>query len=233
MKKYLLIILLFGAIQSNAQHSGEEKLGSWLMYFGNTKISDKYSLHTEAQLRLYEPVNNFNQLLLRTGLNYHINSYALVTLGYGYIPTETYDKERPDAQSIEHRIWQQFILTNSIGRFHFEHRYRIEQRWINSEETTRYLDRLRYRLMVNIPLNKAEMLENTVFLSFYDEVFLNVTDTPFDQNRLYGALGYKFSKAISLQAGYLRHRLGPNNYNRLQLAFFINSDLTKAFSSSL
>lgn len=232
MKKYLFIFLLFGAFQSNAQLTGEDKLGSWLMYFGNTKLSDKYSLHTEAQLRLYEPLGNFNQLLLRTGLNYHINPYAMVTLGYGYIPTETYDKELPEAQSIEHRIWEQFILTNSIGRFYFEHRYRIEQRWISTNENNRYLDRLRYRLMVNIPLNNAEMLGNTVFLSFYDEVFLNVADAPFDQNRLYGALGYKFNKAISLQAGYLRHRLGANNYNRLQLAFFINSDLSKAFSSS-
>ena len=230
MKKFLFIILLFLAKQANAQESGTDKTGNWLMYFGTNKLSDKYSLHTEAQLRLYEPFGNFNQLLLRTGVNYHINNSALVTLGYGYIPTEAYDKELALSRSIEHRIWQQFILTNSLGRLFFEHRYRLEQRWIANAADNWYLNRLRYRILVNIPLNNIEMAENTVFLSLYNEMFLNVTDTPFDQNRLFGALGYKVNNSLSLQAGYLRHRLGFHNYNRLQIALFLNTDLRKSFT---
>lgn len=232
MKRYLLIIMLLWSVQAKAQLTGEDRLGNWLMYFGNTKLSEKYSLHSEAQLRLYEPFGNFNQLLLRTGLNYHINNYSLLTLGYGYIPTETFDKELPNFRSIEHRIWQQFILTNSVGRVFFEHRYRVEQRWVSTPDDKRYLNRLRYRLMLNIPLNNTEMVDNTVFVSFYDEIFLNVHDAPFDQNRLYGAFGYKINKAISMQAGYLRHRLGGSNFDRLQMAAFINTDLSRASSAS-
>ena len=228
MKKCLLILLLLGAIQAKAQKSGEEELGNWLMFFGNTKISEKYSLHTEAQLRLYEPFQNFNQLLLRAGLNYRINPVSMISAGYGYIPTESFDKEQFRARSIEHRIWEQFILTNTLGRLFFEHRYRVEQRWVSTDLDTQYLNRLRYRILVNIPLNKDEITDNTLFASFYDEVFLNLTDPVFDQNRLYGALGYKFNKAVSVQAGYLRHRLGGNNFNRLQMALFLNTDLSKA-----
>lgn len=227
MKRFLLVILLLGAIQVKAQTSGEEKLGNWLMYFGTNKLSDKYSLHTEAQLRLFEPVGNFNQLLLRVGLNYHINQKSLVTLGYGYIPTATFEQEHFQASSIEHRIWEQFILTNSIGRLFFEHRYRVEQRWISAALDDFYLNRLRYRLLVNIPLNHSALIDDTFFLSFYDEIFLNVTETPFDQNRLYAALGYKLNSALSVQTGYLRHRLGNNNFDRLQLALFLNTDFSK------
>lgn len=227
MKRFLLVILLLGAIQVKAQTSGEEKLGNWLMYFGTNKLSDKYSLHTEAQLRLFEPVGNFNQLLLRVGLNYHINQKSLVTLGYGYIPTATFEQEQFQASSIEHRIWEQFILTNSIGRLFFEHRYRVEQRWISAALDDFYLNRLRYRLLVNIPLNHSALIDDTFFLSFYDEIFLNVTETPFDQNRLYAALGYKLNSALSVQTGYLRHRLGNNNFDRLQLALFLNTDFSK------
>lgn len=229
MNRLLIILFTLVSIHTNAQQKGTDKTGNWLMYFGTNKLSDKYSLHTEAQLRLYEPFSNFNQLLLRTGINYHINNSALVTLGYGYIPTENYNKELLVSRSVEHRIWEQFILKNSIGRLFFEHRYRVEQRWISNIADSWYLNRLRYRLMINLPLNNAEMTGKTFFLSFYDEVFLNVTDTPFDQNRLFGALGYMVNNSLSVQAGYLRHRLGAYNYDRLQLALFLNTDLRKAF----
>ncbi len=228
MKRLLLIVLLLGCIKVYGQDTGEEKTGNWIMYFGNNKLSENYSLHTEAQLRLYEPFGNVNQLLIRVGLNRRIGSNSVLTAGYGYIPTSSFDKEAFKSTSTEHRIWEQFILTNAVGRLFFEHRYRLEQRWIFSASDDIYLNRLRYRLMVNIPLNNPEMTGNTVFLSFYDEVFLNITDAPFDQNRLFGALGYKFNNNLSVQGGYLRHRLGNLNYNRVQLALFFNTDLSKS-----
>ncbi len=226
MKKITLLLIVLSSLQIQAQTVGQDKLGNWLMYFGNTKLSQHYSLHTEAQLRLYEAAGNFNQLLLRVGLNRHLGSQAMVTLGYGYIPTETLREGDTKASTIEHRIWQQLILTNRLSRHYFEHRYRVEQRWVASDTEQNYLNRLRYRLLWNIPLNNKEMADKTLFISLYDEIFLNVQDNPFDQNRLYAALGYKFNKALSVQTGYLRHRLGPNNYNRLQLALFINTDLS-------
>ena len=110
----------------------------------------------------------------------------------------------------------------------FEHRYRVEQRWISSASATDYANRIRYRLQLNVPLNKAEMTDNTLFISVYDEIFLNIAENPFDQNRLYGALGYKFNKSLSLQTGYLRHRLGKVNFDRLQLGVSINTDFSKS-----
>lgn len=226
----MFIILLLGAIQVRAQDAGEENLGNWLMIFGTHKLSDQFSLHTEAQYRTYEPFSNFNQLLVRAGLNYHINKSSFVAAGYGYIPTEGFVAEGSGPKTVEHRIWEQFTLTNSIGRLFFDHRYRVEQRWISTTANDLYLNRLRYRFLVNIPLNHSELSDNTFFLSFYDEIFLNITETPFDQNRLYGALGYKLNKTVSMQAGYLRHRLGANGFNRLQFGLFFNTDLSKATS---
>ncbi len=227
--RFLFVFLLLGATNLFAQTTGEDKLGNWLMYFGNNKLSDKYSIHTEAQLRLYETAGNFNQLLLRVGLNRQISPQSMVTLGYGYIPTESFSKDETKVNTREHRIWEQLILTNKVGRVYFEHRYRLEQRWISSSAAEdSYLNRARYRLLANIPLNNAQMDEKTLFLSVYDEIFLNINDNPFDQNRLYGALGYKFSKSFSMQAGYLRHRLGKANFDRLQLGLFLNTDFSKS-----
>ena len=67
------------------------------------------------------------------------------------------------------------------------------------------------------------MLDKTLFFAFYDEIFLNLNDNPFSQNRFYLALGYKFNSNISVQSGYLRNKIGPNEFDRLQFAVFLNT----------
>lgn len=211
--------------------NAEESLGNWLMYFGTHKLNEKYSLHYETQLRNYEIVSNFNQLLPRVGLNYHINKNTSITTGYAWIPTQTSMGEGFDGDLVtENRIWQQFILKNVINRVKIRHRYRLEQRWIKSQyhlnqinpiTNTTYKNRARYMLSLRIPISKNE--ESPLFISLYDEIFLNISDTPFDQNRLFAALGYQINKQMNCQVGYLRHRSGSLDLNRLQLAVFLNT----------
>ena len=213
----------------------EENLGSWFMYFGTHKLSEKYSLHYETQLRNYKIVSNFNQLLPRVGLNYHIDKNTSLTAGYAFIPTQNIFDLGWDEQIItENRIWEQFILKNVINRVKIRHRYRLEQRWIKkvdvvqisnntsfSEFSTSYKNRARYMLSVKFPISKNE--ESPLFVSLYDEIFLNISDSPFDQNRLFAALGYQINKQMNFQVGYLRHRSGGLNLNRLQVAVFLNT----------
>jgi len=200
------------------------KTGNWLMYFGMNRVSDKFSIHTEVQYRNHTlaPVN-IEQLLLRTGLNYHFSDNAFVTAGYGYIASNEFESEQSNPESVEHRIWQQFILTNLVGRVKFEHRYRIEQRWVNSD----YLNRFRYRLMLFVPLNKPKMEKGALFIGLYDEIFLNAKNEFFDRNRLYGALGYQLSNTTGFQLGMLHQQLPDFGKWYLQLALVINPDLRK------
>ena len=204
--------------------SQEDKVGNWLMYFGTNKVSDKYSIHTEIQFRNHTITpNNTEQLLLRTGLNYHFSERATVTAGYAYIPSYIYDSEQKAPETEEHRIWQQFILTNKIGRVKFEHRYRIEQRWVSQD----YKNRFRYRLMLFIPLNKPKIVEKTLFLGLYDEVFVNSKETFFDRNRLYGALGYQFNKNVGMQAGMMHQQVNGFGKWYMQFALVLNTDFRK------
>ncbi|MBM1107633.1 DUF2490 domain-containing protein [Aurantibacter crassamenti] len=223
MKKFILVFTLLIAIQSFAQENGENKLGSWHMYFGTTKVSDKLSIHSEAQLRYFEQAKNFNQLLLRTGLNYHINANAIATIGYGYITTDgTFEEFSNEENAKEHRIFEQFILKNKVSNVAFEHRYRLEQRFLNSGNNSDTQHRARYRLQVTVPLTKI------VFLNFYDEIFLNLQNEIFSQNRLYGAIGFNVFKNVSLQVGYLKNHFKSAHYDRLQIGVVINTDLRKS-----
>ena len=169
--KSLFLLLFLLPVSIFAQ---QEKTGNWLMYFGTNKVSDKFSIHTEIQYRNHTLTpNNTEQLLLRTGLNYHFSDKAFATVGYAYIPSYIFESEQKAPEIEEHRIWQQFILTNKIGRVKFEHRYRIEQRFINQE----YKNRFRYRLMLFVPLNKPTIEKGSLFLGLYDEVFMNSKET--------------------------------------------------------
>jgi hypothetical protein len=205
----------------------QEETGNWIMYFGANKVTDKFSIHTEVQYRNHTIVpNNIEQLLLRTGLNYHISNKAFATAGYAHITGYQFESEQSSPESTEHRVWQQFILTNNIGRVKFEHRYRIEQRWVNDD----YRNRFRYRLMLFIPLNKPKIEKGTMFIGLYDEIFVNEKKTFFDRNRLYGALGYQFHKMASLQVGILRQQVNDFGKNYIQFALVFNPDLRKKSS---
>lgn len=204
--------------------SQEDKVGNWLMYFGKNQISDKFSIHSEIQFRNHTIApNNTEQWLFRAGLNYHFSEKAFVTAGYAYIPSYVYDSEQKSPETEEHRIWQQFILINKLGRVKFEHRYRVEERWVSED----FKMRLRYRLMLFIPLNKPIIETGTLFLGLYDEIFVNTEESFFDRNRLYGALGYQINKDINVQAGMMHQQVNTTGKWYLQFALFFNTDFRK------
>jgi hypothetical protein len=229
MRKVLILLCALMTVGClHAQETGEEDLGSWFMYFGMNKLSEKWSLHTEAQFRYYKQAKNFNQMLLRTGGNYHINKDAIATLGYAYIETDpNFEPSPKEANLREHRIFEQFILKNKVWEFLFEHRYRLEQRFISrtdilsdpEQDVSRTEHRARYRLQVTLPLT------DIFFLNFYDELFVNLQNDAFDQNRLYGAIGMNVTENLSLQFGYLKNHFRAADFDRLQFGVFYNPDL--------
>ncbi|PCJ81901.1 MAG: hypothetical protein COA49_02755 [Bacteroidetes bacterium] len=217
---YLFLFLCLFALPLSLS---AQQNGNWLMYFGTNRISETLSIHTEIQHRnnTIAPVN-LEQLLLRTGLNYHFSDKAFVTAGYGYITNYDIEGSLEGPESKEHRVWQQFILNNKIGRVKFEHRYRIEQRWVNLN----YKARFRYRLMLLLPINKPQIETGTLFIGVYDEVFINSKSTFFDRNRLYGALGYQFSSTIGVQLGVLFQQVSDFGKCYFQCGVTYNPDFS-------
>ncbi len=236
MRKSLFVFITilglgYGGDTANAQDNGEDNVGTWLMYFGTFQVAEKWSIHNELQYRTFEILNNFNQLLPRVGVNYHISDNAQVTLGYAHIPTDPSFEEFDGERNVtENRIFQQFILRNKVGKFKFSHRYRLEQRFINNPNLGNDTQhRARYFLRITYPLN------DTWFLTAYEEIFLNLQEEQFDgldqsifgQNRLYGALGYNVNSNVALQLGYLKNHFNNTNFDRLQLGVWWKADFRK------
>lgn len=213
----LLLGCLFFATSVNAQKSD---VGNWFIYFVNQKINQKWDWHNEIQYRNYNFIGDMNQLLLRTGIGYNLTeNNNNVLLGYGFINTQKYVSNLDEKVSEnEHRIFQQFITRQSFNRVFIQHRYRIEERLLPNDFQMRF----RYFLSVNVPLNKKVMESKALYLSAYNEIFINAEKPLFDRNRLYGALGYVINKSIKIEVGYMAQTLENTNRNQFQIVVFNN-----------
>jgi hypothetical protein len=212
----VLIAIFFAPKISNAQDSS---LGNWLIYIGNKKIDEKWNIHNEVQYRNYNAAGDLEQLLLRTGLGYNVTNNSNILLGYGYILSENYIDDTDDKVTVnEHRIFQQFTTKQNIGKVGLSHRYRFEQRFVEDD----FKLRLRYFLGVNIPLQYKEDGKNPLYLSMYNEIFLNTKSSVFDRNRVYGGIGYKFSKNLKLELGYMNQFFESSGRDQINLIAFVN-----------
>ena len=70
-------------------------------------------------------------------------------------------------------------------------------------------------------------LSDTFFINVYDEIFLNLQNELFNQNRLYTAVGVKINKNSKVQLGYLKNNFSNASFDRLQLGISINTDFRK------
>ena len=248
MKKVIAAILVASCIQFTfAQKDISVQNHAWVMYTGNHKLSSKWGIHTEYQWRRADLFNDWQQSLLRLGVDYYTKQNTQLTLGYGWIRSYEYGDQPIAHTNNEHRIWEQFIMKNKVGRVDFQHRYRLEQRfienWVKDSDTTYSQDgmlfrqRVRYRLMATVPLSRKELSDNTLFLAAYDEPFLGfgkgIAYNVLDQNRLYFALGWRFNKNCNVQLGYLnqyivkKDGIQAERNHTLQVGVTYNLDFTK------
>lgn len=218
MKRNLSIIILFLPIICISQSSD---LGNWLIYIGNKKINNKWNWHHEVQYRNYDAIGDLEQLLLRTGIGYNLTpNNNNILLGYGYIHSQNYVDNTDNKVNVnEHRVFQQFITRQSINRFKLQHRYRLEQRWVENSD---FKLRFRYFLSINIPINHKDILDKTWYASVYNEIFLNHKNIVFDRNRLYLGLGYKLNKSLKFELGYMNQFLNNQNRDQINLITFLN-----------
>ena len=170
------------------------------------------------QYRNYNAVGDLEQLLLRSGIGMDVAENGNLLLGYGFIRSENYITEEDKAVVNEHRIFQQFITKQSINKLKLQHRYRFEQRFV--EENFRL--RFRYFLGLNYPIWQASENPKEVYLSMYNEIFLNTKQNAFDRNRLYGGIGYRLSKSLRFEFGYMNQYLSNGNRDQLNMVCFFS-----------
>lgn len=224
-RNYLLItFLVFSVNISFAQNTrlNDHNTIGWYNQFTTFKLSNKFGLHTEYQWRRNNLITDWQQGLLRVGLNYNLNPRVLFRVGYAWIETFPYGEYPLNGLGrnfTEHRIFQMAQLSHKEGIVDFSHRFMLEQRFVGryssagvtKEDEFPLLNRMRYMVRVQVPLKGKEIKDKTPYMAVYDEVFVgfgkNVNANIFDQNRLGILLGYRFNKNVRIEAGYLNQTL--------------------------
>ncbi|HSK13774.1 MAG TPA: DUF2490 domain-containing protein, partial [Phnomibacter sp.] len=142
----------------------------------------------------------------------------------------------------EQRLWQQYLILQPARHTSIQHRFRFEERFVplpNVRNSDLYTDdllfstRFRYFVRSVIPLRKQTApFSKGLFFAPQNEIFFNTTNRDnvngkfFDQNRLYGAIGYRFARSFDAEAGYMwqlvkrRTALGDLNNHIAQVAIY-------------
>ncbi|NWF82902.1 MAG: DUF2490 domain-containing protein [Bryobacteraceae bacterium] len=230
MQPRLLPLAAFAAAAALGQTSASRTVNnhnSWYNWFGHHQIAGKFGAHTEVQFRRSGWGETWQQLLMRYGATYDLNSSLRVVVGYGYIRTYPYG-EAPSVHPFpEHRIWEDLHWHRRKQRHTMLNRFRVEQRYIGlvardsdgglNVKRWNYENRFRWMLRETFPLGKPGSLRQGPYMTAYNEFWVNFGPGAsahwFDQNRAYLGAGYRFNRLWAMDAGYMhqiiRKRAGP------------------------
>lgn len=255
--QHITILLLFAtflitdAHAQNNRISTQESIG-WYSLFTTFKLTPQFGLHSEYQWRRADIIEDWQQSLLRVGVNYNPSPDVAFRLGYGWIETFPYGEIPINGlgrRFTEHRIFQMMQLNQKTGSLNLSHRFMLEQRFVGkytsaeseSQDEFPLLNRLRYMFRFQIPLSSDTAEKKSPYLAVYDEIFIgfgkHVNANVFDQNRIGILFGLPVNDKFRLEAGYLNQTVqfgrqidGQNVFqynNGLVLNAHFNVDFTR------
>ncbi len=251
-----LALFSFAATAQNTRIKDPNQVG-WWAGFTTFKLSSKWGIHSEYQWRRENFVTDWQQGLLRVGLNYQLTPKVQLRAGYAWAETFSYGNYPINGLGkdfTEHRVFQMATLTDKLGRLDVSHRFMLEQRWIGrytSPELTRedeyfFVNRLRYMFRMQCPLQGKTLDNKEFYAAAYDEIFIgfgkNVNENVFDQNRIGLLIGYRFNKKFRIEGGFFNQILqlpreitlpdSPNGRNVFQYnsGFIVNTFFNLDFS---
>ena len=200
----------------------------WVVSNHEQKISEKISFKTDVQFRSANQFKYVEAVLLRPYLVFSLTSKHSLGAGYAYLGNKTIESNQQKFQ-IEHRIWQQFQIENKWNKSEITNRVRLEQRFIQKEAAFNFVQRFRYYARFQSAIFKGSA-DGGFFVGLQNEIFLNiqnkevVNDKLFDQNRVYAGLGFRFSQAVAIEAGYIyRYQIEDKKMHHHIIQFAFNT----------
>lgn len=245
MKNVFFILILTATVfNATAQRETVDQSIEWFVINSNIKFSKRVGVTFDGQFRFAKDFENM-QHFLRAGVDVYITpNLSVVPLGYMYVWNYAYGEQPASLIAGEQRLWQQILFKQKFGRFNINHRLRLEQRWLEKNQTPDgevvtnfYLNRLRYRFLLNFTLNKENMESGALFINAFDEFFYGWgsydTFNEIDQNRVSLGLGYQINSKTQFIAGPFYQMLIKSNGAKQEnnigalVQFTYNFDLSK------
>jgi len=198
---FLIAALLFAVSCAHAQVN-EDEMGAWYAWFYYRNIDDTpWATQMIVQRRNWDTHGDLQQRLILGLVSYKPADHPIrYGLGYYHLRNGT-----PGPSSVTrdaHIVFQQGLYTRLLGeRNYFTGRLRLEEHMPDDSDSFR---RLRTYLSINRPLNRTTLDAGAVYLSLYDEHFLELDNVGYALNRAYAGLGWKMTDHTSWQVGIMR-----------------------------
>ncbi len=223
MRFILPFIFIIFALNTVVNAQTQHQNSGWFLFLNNTKINDKWGAYFDVQVRSADNWDYVRNFLFRPGVTYYVNAKNEITLGYLLNQTFTRLIGTNDNLLTEHRIWEQYVYKHKLSTVNVMHRFRLEQRFMErTGKDELFSQRLRYFVRFIVPLEKGvKSFEKGIYVALQNEFFLNLqnkaelNDRIFDQNRAYAAGGYRFSKHLDVEVGYLNQAVKGLNNNTI------------------
>lgn len=156
----------------------------WNLYHSDSFIFDK----KEFKGREYQ--SGHTQLYFQSSVAYKYSKTTNFFLGYIYQRNNPFEVIAQD----ENRIFQQAIFAQNFGVKKLTHRFRLEERFVESSGPTEFRTRFRYQLGFNFPLQGKDLDPGEFYFNSYNEVYFSLTGSRnafFAENWVYAGLGYQ------------------------------------------
>jgi hypothetical protein len=207
----------------------------WTRYNNQLTLSDKWSLHSEFDNRLFTQPVQENLYVIRIQGRYKINNRLETGAGFAYFSVDTQVPEiNPNYNTPEYRGQQDITWKLNRNKVTFMQRFQLEERFIHNANKVELLPgttfswRFRYRLQADYTFWKKEKQLLKAVVS--DEIMFNfgkkIIKNTFDQNRIYAAIHYGLNSNLAFEIGYLnsfqRRASGIDYFNRdiIRLSIF-------------
>ena len=167
--------------------------GFWILGNFQGEITDQWSLNFETDVRILDRFRLTRELILQPAVFFNINEHWTTTLQYAYVakPLGT-DEHRVIADGTYHTDIKNFVLGT---------RLRIAARFIRNVGP---IARLRHRIHM-----LWSIMQTPAYLTVSNELFFNLNDQGagpvlgFEEDRLFGGVGYHFGDHLRGELGYM------------------------------
>ena len=204
----ILVIILFSQLpfSISAQDPSEPSTQAWYYLHNTVFIHERISYVHDIGFRHAFPVNYLWRVYYRPSLRFAAGDHLDIFGGAALFNT----REKGVQSSLEIRPWQAVRIEWPVSpRLRVDHFIRLEERFFNrpGETGSDPALRARYRLNFVLPLNKAGMRNNTLYLKsnaeFFYQIPLQDSGEQMFHRRFGLGLGYRFDPRWTTELIYV------------------------------
>ena len=183
--------------------------GLWVLANLHGEVAPRWSLNLETDVRILDHFTRTVELIIQPGVFFNIDPSWTITMQYAYL-------SKPQSEN-EHRVMTDGTFHTDVKNFVLGTRLRFTVRFIDNVGTVL---RLRHRIST-----LWSIVDTDAYLIASNELFFNLNDqgagpvVGFEEDRLFGGVGYHFGPHLRGELGYMwrpvRRRSGPTESDHI------------------